>query len=126
MRKRALIVDDERAFADVLSELLRDEDYSVACAYDGLTALQMLAAPGPQPDVILCDVRLPALTGDRLAAEARRLYPHRRLPFVLLSASGDPRVRLRDVWFVGKPLDCADLLRLLDRAIERRPAIATL
>jgi CheY-like chemotaxis protein len=119
-RPRVLIVDDERAFADVVAELLEEEGYHVIRAYDGITAIQMLSPVRIAPDVILCDVMLPGLSGDRLAAEVRRLFPKRRLPVVLLSASADPHVHLRDVWFLAKPFDLPDLLQLLDGVV--RPA----
>jgi CheY-like chemotaxis protein len=124
MRPRVLIVDDERTFADVVAELLVDEGYTVLRAYDGLSALRMLSSEESQPDVVLCDVMLPALSGDRLAAEVRRLFPDRRLPIVLVSASADPRVDLPDVRFLPKPLDFGELLPLLHELINPRPHVA--
>ena len=111
MGQRILIVEDERAFAEVLTELLLDEGYSVAHAREGITALNMLAASkAHRPDLIVCDIMLPGLRGDRFAAEVRRRFPRQRLPILLMSASADPRIELRDVSFVSKPFDSGDLL----------------
>jgi CheY-like chemotaxis protein len=107
-----LIVDDEKAFADVLEALFEGEGYEVARAGDGLSAVRL--ADPETLDVMLCDVMLPGMNGDRVAAEIRRRYPSRRLPIVLLSASADPKVRLRDVWFVSKPIDFDEVLALLE------------
>jgi CheY-like chemotaxis protein len=115
-----LIVEDEAAFADVVGELLTDEGYAVVRARDGVTAVNMLTADCLSPDLIVCDVMLPGLRGDRLAAEVRRRFPTRRLPILLLSASADPRVRLRDVWFMAKPLDLKDFLMTVKRLVEPR------
>jgi CheY-like chemotaxis protein len=126
MRPQVLIVDDEKTFADIIGELLTDEGYCVARASDGITAIQMLSSGRPALDVVLCDVVLPGLSGDRVAVEIRRLFPKRRLPIVLLSAGADPRVAVRDTWFMSKPIDCDDLLAVLKRLIGRRVAVATL
>jgi DNA-binding response OmpR family regulator len=126
MRARVLVVDDEKAYADVLAEFLADEGFSVSRAYDGLTALQMLQSTQFSPDAVICDVMLPGLRGDRLASEVRRLIPHRKLPIILMSASDDPRVNLRDVSFLNKPVDCGVLVDRLDQVIQRRVSVATL
>jgi CheY-like chemotaxis protein len=113
-----LIVEDEPAFAEVLAELLIDEGYSVRHVRDGVTALNLLASLKRSPDLIMCDVMLPLLRGDRVAAEVRRRYPRLRLPIVLMSASADPRVDLRDTCFVAKPFETAELLSRLSVMLE--------
>jgi CheY-like chemotaxis protein len=111
MKMRILVVEDEPAFAEVLTELLVDEGYSVLHVRDGITAINTLVASRRRPDLILCDVMLPGIRGDRLAAEVRERFPTQRLPILLMSASADPRVALTDVSFMPKPFDSADLLR---------------
>ena len=119
IRSRVLIVDDEKAFAEIIAELLADEGYAVRQAYDGLDAMSLLTdrRTAEDPDVVLCDVMLPGLRGDRLAGAVRERFPQRRLPIVLLSAGGDPHVALRDVGFMSKPVDFVDLLGLIERVI---------
>jgi CheY-like chemotaxis protein len=118
MRPRILIVEDEPAFAEVLSELLVEEGYSVLHVRDGITAVNILAADRQRPDLIVCDVMLPGLRGDRLAAEVRKRFPRARLPILLMSASADPRLELRDVLFMPKPFDSADLLDCIDSMLQ--------
>jgi CheY-like chemotaxis protein len=115
MRPHVLIVDDEKAFADILTELMVEEGYAVTQAYDGVTALGMLSSRHICPDVLVCDVMLPGLRGDRLAREVRERQPQRRLPILLLSAGADPRVDLRDVWFMPKPIDFGELVETVAR-----------
>jgi len=117
---RVLIIEDERAFADVVGELLIEEGYAVVRTRDALSAVSMLASERLSPDLIVCDVMLPGLRGDRLAAEVRRRFPSRRLPILLLSASADPRVSLRDVLFMSKPLDIKSFLKTVKRLVEPR------
>jgi CheY-like chemotaxis protein len=125
-QSHVLVVDDERSFAAVVSELLAAEGYRVHTAHDGLSAMRMLATLPRFPDVVVCDVMLPGLSGPRLATELRQRFPRQRLPIVLLSASADPRTDLRDVWFLAKPVDILELLDLLDRVRHLPPAMVNL
>ncbi len=119
-RRSILIVEDESAFAEVLSELLIDEGYAVRHVRDGVTALNLIACQKSPPDLIMCDVMLPVLRGDRIAMEVRRRFPRLHLPIVLMSASADPRVELRDVDFMAKPFEAADLLKRLAGMLDPR------
>jgi two-component system response regulator ResD len=116
MGRRILIVEDEPAFAEVLTELLLEEGYSAVHVRDGVSALNALLGARSQrwPDLILCDVMLPGLRGDRLAAEVRARFPKQRLPILLMSASADPRVKLPEVRFIPKPFDSGDLLSRIE------------
>jgi two-component system, OmpR family, response regulator CpxR len=122
-RPYALVVDDERAFADIIAELLDGEGYRVEVAHDGLQALEMLTVSGRIPDVIVCDVMLPSMSGAQLAVEVRRRFPHsarRRVPIILLSASADPCIELPDVSFMSKPVDLVELVRAIEQARQPR------
>jgi CheY-like chemotaxis protein len=126
MAKRILVVEDEEAFAEIVTELLTDEGYSVIRVPDGVTALNMLAAGRSMPDAILCDVRLPGLRGDRLAAEVRRRLPQHQVPILLLSASPNPQLHLPDVYFMSKPFEMSEFLKTVRRLVESRgrPSVA--
>jgi CheY-like chemotaxis protein len=113
MQRHVLLVDDERAFAEVVAELLLEEGYRVELAHDGAHALHLITTSARVPDLLVCDVMLPGLSGKQVAVEVRRRFPAQRLPIVLLSASADPQIELPDVWFLPKPVDFAELLRLV-------------
>jgi CheY-like chemotaxis protein len=114
MARHILIVEDEPAFARVLSELLIDEGFSVLDVRDGLTAVNMLTTGRRRPDLIVSDVMLPGMRGDRVASEVRRRFPNWHVPILLLSASTDPHVKLPDVAFLPKPFETEELLRCID------------
>lgn len=67
---RILIVDDERAFADVLAKGLTAEGYVVDTAHDGRSGY-LLAATGAYAAVIL-DLMLPGMSGFTISARLRR------------------------------------------------------
>jgi|SRR5579859_4407191 len=72
-RPVVLVVDDECAIADSLSEILNRSGHSALTAYDSSSALD-IALVNP-PDVLITDVVLPGTSGIELAITMRRIYP---------------------------------------------------
>jgi len=69
---RILIVDDEDYMREVVRQALEGADFEVDEAADGKTALSMLRQ---YPyNVIVTDIRLPGLTGDKILEEALSLF----------------------------------------------------
>lgn len=76
-RPVVLVVDDESAIADTLSEILSRSGYAAIPAYDGNEALETaLVTP---PEVLITDVILPGMSGVELAIRLRRIYPECRV-----------------------------------------------
>jgi DNA-binding NtrC family response regulator len=72
-RPVVLVVDDESAIADTLTEILSRSGYAAMPAYDGYGALETaLVAP---PEMLITDVVLPGMSGIELAITMRRIYP---------------------------------------------------
>ncbi len=118
---RILYVDDEvvnlRLMRDVFSLLLGQPD-AVATAQDGAQAVQLLEKE--RFDVIICDQRMPGMSGTELIAALQRLRPE--LHAVLLTAFGDratctAAVRARAENVLAKPLHVMDLRRVLEEAL---------
>lgn len=117
---RVLVVEDDLIFAALLAEILEDEGYCVDRAYDGAEAMGLLGTGNP-PDLVLSDVMMPKLSGTELVALARGLYPHERLPFLLLSAARHPALAAERVWFMAKPVDFDQLLQQVRTLIDGHP-----
>ena len=66
---RVLVVDDNVDSAQSMSLLLQLEGHTVACAHDGIEALQ--AAEQFQPQVVLLDLGLPRMNGYDVARKLR-------------------------------------------------------
>jgi PAS domain S-box-containing protein len=78
-----LVVDDEAAVRDMLSEILRNAGHSVVTAVSGREALVRLdSAPY---DVILTDIRMPELDGRDLFREIAVRWPERAPRVVFLT-----------------------------------------
>ncbi len=119
--QRILVVDDERALADLVAEMLEIEGYAVERAYGGLQALEVLRSDKP-PDLVLSDVMMPTLGGVELVDLARKRLHLPRLPFLLLSAGTVPRMRWSHVAFMPKPVEMDELLDRVGRLLQPSPA----
>ena len=75
--KRALIVDDDRTVCRCLKELVHWSQLgfeSPEVAYSGAMALEIMKS-GPPPDVVITDIRMPAMNGVALVEKIREKYP---------------------------------------------------
>ena len=86
---RVLVVDDNRDAADTLAELVRVLGHEAEVAYDGQAALD--AVRERSPDVVLCDLGLPGMSGYDVAKAVR--------------AAGNDAVRLLAVSGYAQPED---------------------
>ena len=114
-----LIVDDTETNLDILVETL-GEDYEVAVAMDGPTALAL--AKDQTPDLILLDIMMPGMDGLECFRQLRKDPAGARLPVIFVSVrteffndpaiSSDHRVRV-----LRKPFDFDNLLRMIRDAL---------
>ena len=118
MAKKILIVEDERAVAELLRRWLIEWSHSVNVAPSATDALKtMLADPA---EIILCDIRMPGHhDGLWLAERVRAKWPRTKI----IMASGvvetdavEKSQKLGVVDFVTKPFDREVLRKALDRA----------
>ena len=79
---RYLVVDDNRALAENLAEILRDGGAQVVVAYDGIEALGL--AETTRFDALVTDMRMPVMSGAVLVQRIRVLDP--LLPAIVVSA----------------------------------------
>src|SRR4051812_13610235 len=80
--RRYLIVDDNRAFAENVAEILEDDGAEVTVVTGGAEAIE--AARKTRFDALITDMRMPVMSGARLVHEVRRVDPG--LPAIVVSA----------------------------------------
>jgi CheY-like chemotaxis protein len=125
--KTVLIVDDEFAVVESLTEILAWEGFAVLAAASGAEGLRMLESE--RPDWIVVDVMMPAMNGAELCRRIRALEWAAKLPIVLMSAAMAPPTGGDGAcsWnvYLRKPFKVADLLQALEeaqRSVEADPA----
>ena len=92
-----LVVDDDRAYASVVSSMLRDDAARVSVAHDASHALALLHDGAA--DVALLDVCLPGTDGVTLRSTIQGLYP--ATATVLMSSAPAP-AGIGDAPFLAK------------------------
>jgi PAS domain S-box-containing protein len=81
-RERILLVEDEDAVRDMVSESLQRHGYEVEEAPDGLKALEVYKTNPEAFDMVLTDVVMPGMSGGELAAALRRIDPSVKVLFM--------------------------------------------
>jgi PAS domain S-box-containing protein len=128
-KRSILIVEDDRAAADVVSRTLADEGWQVRIADNGKVALRMMQEH--LPSLIVLDLMMPLMDGFEFAAELRRRDAWRSIPVVVLTAkelTEEDRRRLNgDVQKVLRKaaVGADDLLREVREQIRTRAARGT-
>jgi CheY-like chemotaxis protein len=82
-----LVIEDDHAIRESLSELLEDEGYQVASATNGQEALEVLARVGP-PCVILLDLMMPVMDGYEFMGRKTADPQLASIPVVVITAAG--------------------------------------
>ena len=117
MTKHVLIVEDDGAIRDVLTDALADSGYSVATAMTGREALEQMRSK--LPDVVLLDLMLPDMDGWTFLKAREREGDLLQVPVLVMSAAGPSGLmRAQDLGapiFLAKPFDLQELLDELDR-----------
>jgi signal transduction histidine kinase len=75
--RSVLVVDDNRDAAESLALLVESFGHSTQVAYDGPSAIEK--AQTDRPDVVLCDIGLPGMTGYEVARKLRSVLKDIRL-----------------------------------------------
>jgi two-component system, OmpR family, response regulator len=93
---RVLVVDDDVDQLQMVSRILRLDGFEVATTSEAIGVTNLVRSFAP--DVVLLDVNIPALSGDRLLQVARKASPT-TTKFVLFSACDEDKLRTlaRDV-----------------------------
>lgn len=119
--RRLLVVDDEEAIRTALARFLRARGFEVMTAESGMAALNVLTQE--KFVGILCDIRMPGMTGLELVPQALAHDPD--LAIVMLTAVNDAptateALGLGAMDYLMKPVELSDLATAIERALHKR------
>lgn len=117
-----LVVEDNADMNAFVADALRAH-YRVACAFNGREGLARALAL--RPDLILCDVMMPHMSGDEMAMEVRRHPLMADVPIVMLTAKADDELRVRLLEhgvqdYLDKPFSVEEMLARVGALIKER------
>jgi len=106
-----LVVEDNRDMTAYIVDILRPH-HQVAVAYDGEEGLRK--ALDLRPDLILCDVMMPRVDGQRMVEQLRRYPGMADVPVLMLTAKADDELRVHLLHgtvqgYIQKPFTEAEL-----------------
>lgn len=120
-----LCIEDDRDTATLLAEDLRERGYQVRQAHDGAEGLRLILSE--RPDLVLCDISLPVLSGFDILARLAEMNPRLgHMPFLFLTAftDRDSMIKARNLGaddYVTKPVDFELLDAIIRQKLDRTP-----
>ena len=123
--KNILCIEDDRETAAVLEEELTDRGFEATLARNGEEGLKAILKT--LPDLVLCDVSLPLMSGFEILERLTTLAPgFGRMPFIFLTAFTDRDNELKGRKlgaddYVTKPVDFDMLGAIIQTRLARTP-----
>jgi CheY-like chemotaxis protein len=113
-----LVIDDEMDVIKSVEILLQPYGYKLLSTIDPNQALTL--AREAQPDVILCDARMPDLNGAQVIALLKYDPATAHIPIVMMTGYAQAHRYANVEWtaFVEKPFTAEALVEVLHRATE--------
>lgn len=92
---KILIAEDDDAIRDLVARALKDDGHDLTATANGVAALDALSQHGGNFDLLLTDVKMPAMDGIALALAAGRDHPD--MAIMLMTGYGDQRERAHEL-----------------------------
>ncbi|MES0337540.1 MAG: response regulator [Candidatus Magnetobacterium sp. LHC-1] len=128
MKKRIIVVDDERDIVELLSYNLKKEGFDVECSYDGEDALKKIKGAGF--DLILLDLMLPGIQGMELCRMLKGTEQTASIPIIMLTAKSDEVDKVIGLEmgaddYITKPFSNKELLARVKAVLRRTGQVTT-
>jgi len=123
MTKKILIIEDDELLLGLLEKKLKDENYDVFIARDGVEGLASLRKT--KPDLILLDIIMPRMGGFEVMEEMRKDEELKEIPVIIISNSGQP-VELKKAkelgvkdWLIKIKIDPKEVIKKVIKQIGK-------
>ena len=120
---KILIIEDELAIRNVLSNIIQEEDssYEVELAENGVEGLEKIT--NNSFDLVLCDIKMPKMDGIDLLTKAMEIQPE--LTLIMISGHGDIDTAVDCIKkgafdYISKPPDLNRLLNTIRNGLDRK------
>lgn len=122
-----LLVDDDVEVLRALTKVLEKAGYSVVPQSNGNSAIEYVNHTGQRFDLVITDVSMPGMSGTSLLSAFKTAFP--KVPVLIITAFGDwgqymDALREGAFEYLNKPIDKADLLAAVRRALANGTGVA--
>jgi two-component system, chemotaxis family, chemotaxis protein CheY len=119
--RTALVVDDSFTMRNMVSLSLKEENFDVTVAEDGVDALKQ--AKGKKFDVIITDINMPNMNGLELIEKLRAIDNFKFTPILVLTTEGgdDKKKegkRLGATGWIVKPFNPQTLITVINKVCQ--------
>ncbi len=122
-RRQILCIEDDEETAALIAEDLQERGYVINLTGNGHEGLNAILKTSP--DLVLCDINMPDMSGFEVMERLTALAPlHRAVPFVFLTARTDRDSELKGRRlgaddYVTKPVDFEILAAIIDARLGK-------
>jgi chemotaxis protein histidine kinase CheA/ActR/RegA family two-component response regulator len=118
--KYLLVVDDSPSVRRVVSNMLKQNGWTVQMARDGVEALEMIS--NETPSAVLLDIEMPRMDGYELISTVRAQEQYRTLPLIVLTSRAASKHQQRAMTlgasaYVIKPYQDEELLSTINSLV---------
>jgi CheY-like chemotaxis protein len=123
MAKKILIADDEAHILTLLEARLSKAGYSVIKAATGIEAVAL--AKKELPALIISDIMMPDIDGGEVSKILESDPVTKDIPIIFLTAllrkeEEKGREKVSGRYFIAKPFDAEELLRVVEKCLEQK------
>ncbi|MBI4974688.1 MAG: response regulator [Candidatus Omnitrophica bacterium] len=124
MRKKILIIDDDKDFVAILKHNLEKREYDVTYAYDGRAGVEK--ARIERPDLIILDIMLPEVDGYKVSRLLKFDMKYKNIPIIIFSSRYDEAAALsREAGadaYLAKSAEAKELFEKVESLLRGKPS----
>ena len=122
-KEHILLVDDEKDILAIQKKMLERQGYSVTAQNNAVEALEAFSNDATRFDLVVTDMTMPMMTGDKLAVELIKIRPD--IPIILctgfselMSKSKAEEIGIKDL--LMKPISMSDLSKMIRTILDQQ------
>ncbi len=119
MKKKVLVIDDEKIVLDSVSKILQNENFDVHTTLHGKAGIHL--AINEPFDIVLTDIRMPHVDGLQVLRDIKRIKPS--VPVLIITGyatitSAVQAMKLGAANYIEKPFTPDELIRIVSSTID--------
>jgi CheY-like chemotaxis protein len=119
-KESILFVDDDESIARMMARMLKKIGYQVEVRTNPVEALALFKEKSDQFDIVITDMTMPQMTGDRLAEKLREI--RHDIPIIICtgysSLIDEDKSKKMNMFFIMKPITIVDIGKMIRQALD--------